>query len=625
MKSHIDYFFGKSDDEAADLAVGFLFYECGIPFNVLRSEAWRTMMEKVRAASTGWKWPSYNTVRGPLLDKAERVVANLMREGGFDDAMALFGITLQSDGWENTNRVPLTGFMASTPKGSKFVVTVDSSRHVKSAEYLMSEALKIVYILGPENVTAFVTDSASNAKGSCELLQSQEGCEHICPLACQAHVADLLLEDIGKMDWAAGPIAESKQVIKYVRSHHWTIALLRESSRFKLELLYPGETRFATFIIMMRRLVEKKEDLQKTVQTQKWQRQLPGAIVQRTTAQKKTARDTRGAGELSGRVVKPPAKYQTERAIQAAAPKESEKARQARQAKEVHDLVMDEMWWERVELVPDVCNPIVQLLRFVDPNEPGLGKVDYRWFMLERWIKACSGDQDAVAAHDEFITSTYKGVHGPDAVVPEKDLFVPVLDKDFYKDDADGALEFIITRWQYGHCDAIAAVYGFDPEFWAQMREVGETNAEVADGVSAILKKLSRSDEEHDKACSQWIDYQLKQNAFAATNAQMWRKARDKPAHMWCSMEREWSTFEFIHKNKRNRLTIKRATALVSIFSNMQLVRRTARIAARRLSDAAIPWGWISHTEEEEQQLEEHQTAADEGDKEIMTVSDSDN
>jgi hypothetical protein len=78
-QAYIDYFFGRSDDEAADLAVAMLFYECGIPFNVLRSEAWRLMLEKVRAAGKGWKWPDYNQVRGPMLDKAERVVADLVR------------------------------------------------------------------------------------------------------------------------------------------------------------------------------------------------------------------------------------------------------------------------------------------------------------------------------------------------------------------------------------------------------------------------------------------------------------------------------------------------------------------------------------------------------------------
>jgi hypothetical protein len=46
---------------------------------VVRSEAWRLMLEKVRAAGKGWKWPDYNQVRGPMLDKAEWVVADLVR------------------------------------------------------------------------------------------------------------------------------------------------------------------------------------------------------------------------------------------------------------------------------------------------------------------------------------------------------------------------------------------------------------------------------------------------------------------------------------------------------------------------------------------------------------------
>eukprot|EP00955_Chlamydomonas_euryale_P008004 84502-Chlamydomonas_euryale.AAC.1 len=42
------------------------------------------------------------------------------------------------------------------------------------------------------------------------------------------------------------------------------------------------------------------------------------------------------------------------------------------------------------------------------------------------------------------------------------------------------------------------------------------------------------------------------------------------------SIERAWSSFEFIHNRKRSRLTVARADTLVSIFSNMKLVRRAA-------------------------------------------------
>ena len=41
-----------------------------------------------------------------------------------------------------------------------------------------------------------------------------------------------------------------------------------------------------------------------------------------------------------------------------------------------------------------------------------------------------------------------------------------------------------------------------------------------------------------------------------------------------CSCERNWSTFEFIHSKKRNRLEPSRANDLVYVFSNLRLLKR---------------------------------------------------
>jgi hypothetical protein len=53
-------------------------------------------------------------------------------------------------------------------------------------------------------------------------------------------------------------------------------------------------------------------------------------------------------------------------------------------------------------------------------------------------------------------------------------------------------------------------------------------------------------------------------------------------------------------------------------------VRNAATIAAKRRSDATIPWGWIAHTEdegvEEQQQVEEEVEMVD--DEEMVAMTD---
>ena len=45
-----------------------------------------------------------------------------------------------------------------------------------------------------------------------------------------------------------------------------------------------------------------------------------------------------------------------------------------------------------------------------------------------------------------------------------------------------------------------------------------------------------------------------------------------------CSCERNWSTFEFLHSKKRNRLEPSRANDLVYVFSNLRLINRVRSV-----------------------------------------------
>ena len=68
-------------------------------------------------------------------------------------------------------------------------------------------------------------------------------------------------------------------------------------------------------------------------------------------------------------------------------------------------------------------------------------------------------------------------------------------------------------------------------------------------------------------------------------------------------IERVWSIYDFIHSQKRNKLTKKRAQMLVRIFTNRALRRKMRRLATKNATDPAIPWAWFPMEEEEEDQL----------------------
>ena len=48
-------------------------------------------------------------------------------------------------------------------------------------------------------------------------------------------------------------------------------------------------------------------------------------------------------------------------------------------SKKVKDTVLDDAWWERVDLTIKIMDPIISLLRFADIDKPILGEVYERW------------------------------------------------------------------------------------------------------------------------------------------------------------------------------------------------------------------------------------------------------
>jgi hypothetical protein len=63
-----------------------------------------------------------------------------------------------------------------------------------------------------------------------------------------------------------------------------------------------------------------------------------------------------------------------------------------------------------------------------------------------------------------------------------------------------------------------------------------------------------------------------------------------------CASERNWSTFEFIHSKKRNRLGAKRCNDLVWAFSNSRL---REKLRDPEYTEEMVEWGSDSESEEE--------------------------
>ena len=82
---------------------------------------------------------------------------------------------------------------------------------------------------------------------------------------------DLLLHDLGKFPWVNDAIQRAKTIANFVVNHRLTLSLYMKSA--SRELLRPCDTRFATFYITLKRVVEEKTNIRSILNcTTGWER-----------------------------------------------------------------------------------------------------------------------------------------------------------------------------------------------------------------------------------------------------------------------------------------------------------------------------------------------------------------
>ena len=83
------------------------------------------MVRAISNFGSGYKPPSYNALRGELLQKAVADVDRLLNVWRFEGTKT--GFVLTSDGWEDVTGKPLINVLLSMPKGAHFVEAKNAS------------------------------------------------------------------------------------------------------------------------------------------------------------------------------------------------------------------------------------------------------------------------------------------------------------------------------------------------------------------------------------------------------------------------------------------------------------------------------------------------------------------
>ena len=493
----ISSMFTNAMTDDADKAVARLFYACGIPFHIADSPYFKAAITSLTKCDSSYTAPNRQKISTKMLDDEVNEIEKYL--SSFKTEASKYGVTLVSDGWTNIQMKPIINFLAATPNGCIFINALDVSGQVKDGSFLADEVSKSIESFGKESIVQVVTDSASNCVAARNILEQRY--PQIVFSPCTAHCLNLLLEDIGKIPWIHSIISDSKNVVKFITTHHYSLACFRNHSN--KELLKPGQTRFATNLIMLQRLSEVKDALQETVISRQYKQWITEALY-------------KNKGEV------------------------------------ITTIILNDVFWKSVEKIVNFCNPIIELLRLSDGIVPCVGKVYWKMLQIEQFIEVA----DLEAMQKRTILALVK------------------------------------DRWRMLHTDLHAAGFVLDPEYNHLLKH---QNEEVITGLHAMIERIFINDIQLQvRAVQQHATFRAQQGLFARPMAIA--AAKEMPAYAWwmsfgahvpqlqqvairvlaqvtsaSASERNWSTFEFIHSKKRNRLKCKRVRDVVFVHANLRL------------------------------------------------------
>lgn len=265
-----------------------------------------------QGAPLGYVPPGSEKLRTTLLMKAKKEVEKMLEP--IKASWPTSGVSNVFDGWTDPTQHPLINFMVTSLNGPVFLKALDALGQYKDVQYMGELFIKVIEYVGVDSCVKIITDNAPVCKDAGMIVEARYPQVFWTP--CIVHLLNLALKSIASdVLWIGSIIEDARHIHNFVQNHTNALTIYEYTN---LSLLKIAGTRFASSFIMLKRLREVKISLGAMVISEFW--------------------------------------YFWRKTDQVA-------------SKRVKDTVLDDAWWERVDLLSQIMEPIISLLRFADTDQ----------------------------------------------------------------------------------------------------------------------------------------------------------------------------------------------------------------------------------------------------------------
>ncbi|MCO5566898.1 hypothetical protein L7F22_020581 [Adiantum nelumboides] len=360
--------------------------------------------------------------------------------------------------------------------------------------------------VGAQNVVQVITDNASNCASMGRKLE--EEFPSIVWTPCASHCLDLLMEDIGNLLWVKAVVNQANDIVRFINAKVRVLAIYRGYSN--LELKKPSKTRFAATWLLLERLYDVQNKLQKTVVSDEFKEWM-----------------------------------------------EHESTAVQQDAKAVQRLCLKEDFWNDVKAIVIVVTPLYKVLRMTDMEGSTLGLL---YHMMEQAIKEIEEitilDGEPPAGWDDIVYLARKRwdwmkrpIHGFAAIFhpafKNPDLFMDTK----LNEDRQAYLGKVLPEGKHG-------------DFLQELINYSDQRG------TAFTPSVCWKRESLVKPLFWWESFGFQVPTLRKVALRI--LAQDCSAG---ACERNWSAYSLVHTKIRNKLSTRQLERLIYCRSNLRMLR----------------------------------------------------